>query len=278
MFGYVVADLSAMTQEQQQRYQGCYCGLCRTIGMQFGSLQRMALNYDMTFLVLLLSSLYEPEEQTGSNRCMVYPVRPRVHWSTDATEYAAAMNMALAYHNCMDNWHDDRSLTGLAEARLFRTGAEKAAGLYPRQWSAIEQCLKALSRIEAENDLSPDSGANAFGELMGEIFVWKQDRWEPQLRQMGQALGRFIYLMDAVMDLPSDLKKDSYNPLKSICQNRTPEDFRPILSLHLGECTEAFEQLPLVQDTALLRNILYSGVWAKFNLQIRKSARRQKHV
>ena len=71
MFGFVVADRSKMTQEQLNRYQSCYCGLCRCIGVRHGNLQRAALNYDMTFLVLLLSSLYEPEEDIVEERYFI---------------------------------------------------------------------------------------------------------------------------------------------------------------------------------------------------------------
>lgn len=265
MFGYVAADRAALTEAQLQRYKGCYCGLCHAIGERYGSLQRAALNYDMTFLVLLLSSLYEPEERRGTGRCLVHPIRQHDYWRTPITDYGAAMNIALAYHNCMDNWHDDKSLPGLLEAALFRKSAQAAAESYPRQWAAIQSCLESLAEMEAQNLQDPDAGANAFGLLMGELFIWREDRWQPLLRQLGQALGRFIYLMDAVLDLPSDQKRKQYNPLTQMAAGRRQkEDFKPLLTLLIGECTEAFERLPLVQDLDLLRNILYSGVWTQF--------------
>ena len=266
MFGYVAADRGALTEAQLQRYKGCYCGLCRAIGEAYGSLQRAALNYDMTFLVLLLSSLYEPEEHGGESRCLVHPIHRHGYWQNEATDYAAAMNIALAYHNCLDNWHDDHSVAGLAEARLFQSSARSAAQTYPRQWTAMEKSLETLSRLEAGSVQDPDAGANAFGDLMGELFLWREDRWSPQLRQMGQALGRYIYLLDAVLDLPMDRKRKRYNPLFSLAGDRYDQEaFRPILTICMGECTEAFEQLPLVQDVDLLRNILYSGVWTQFS-------------
>lgn len=278
MFGYVVADPTTLDEAQLQRYRGCYCGLCRSIGSNYGFLQRLALNYDMTFLVLLLSSLYEPEETEGCGRCVVHPIRPGSYRRSTVTDYAAAMNMALAYHNCIDDWHDDRSILSLAEAKVFRKSAEQAAAQYPRQWQAILRCMQQLSQLEQDNVQSPDEGANAFGDLMGELFVLTEDRWAPLLRQLGQSLGRFIYLMDAVLDLPADRKHNNYNPLQQLAEGKQKEDFRQILALHLGECTEAFERLPLVQDTALLRNILYSGVWTKYDRKDRVSGRRQNHV
>lgn len=279
MFGYVVAERSSLTEEALNRYRECYCGLCRSIGQQFGALQRAALNYDMTFLILLLSSLYEPEEQQHSCFCIMHPRKPCTSWQSEITQYAAAMNVALAYHNCMDDWHDDRKLNARLLAGLFRTGASVAQNQYPRQWQAMEQCMVRLSEIEAADLQEPDQGSAAFGDLMAELFVWKEDRWSPLLRQMGSCLGRYIYLLDALLDLPEDVSSNSYNPFRDRYQkglNKT--DYLPVLKMLMGECTNAMEQLPLVQDLALLRNILYAGVWTGYYRSNKQADKEEKHV
>ncbi len=265
MFGYVTADLSRLSDEQLQRYRGCYCGLCRSIGSQYGTLRRIVLNYDLTFLALLLSSLYEPEETACQGPCGLHPMKKRPSWRTAAADYAAAMNVALAYEKCRDDWADDRRLSALLLSSALEAAVGQIREAYPRQWQAMSQCMDALSRLEAENCQEPDLCANAFGALMEELFVWKADRWEPQLRQLGRSLGRFIYLMDAILDLPRDLEKRRYNPFQSrAAQADLRACFLPVLTMLMGECTDAFEQLPLVQDLDLLRNILYSGVWVKY--------------
>ena len=53
--------------------------------------------------------------------------------------------------------------------------------------------------------------AGLTGHFLGEIFVWKKDVWQEDLRQMGFYLGKFVYLMDALEDLPKDRKKKNYN-------------------------------------------------------------------
>ena len=65
MFGYVIANLEGLTQAQKDRYKGCYCGLCRVLKQRHGFSGRLTLTYDMTFLVLLLSALYEADEERG---------------------------------------------------------------------------------------------------------------------------------------------------------------------------------------------------------------------
>lgn len=272
MFGYILANPDQLDEAQQQRYRSCYCGLCHAIGRNASQLSRLSLNYDMTFLVLLLSSLYEPDETANRGRCVVHPMKPRDFWVTDATDYCADMNVALAYYNCMDDWNDDKSLLKLAQAQIFRRAARSVSGRYPRQAKAITDCLTELSHLEQERRYDPDAAANSFGRLMGELFVWKDDDyWSPTLRRMGQALGRFIYILDAVCDLPGDLRRDQYNPLTARAgADSHPEVFQDDLFLLIGDVTAEFEALPLVQDAALLRNILYSGVWGKYQLAVKR--------
>ena len=180
MFGYIIANLTLLDEAQKQRYQSCYCGLCHMIRTEFSSLSRLSLNYDMTFLVLLLSSLYEPEETAGQSRCAAHPLRRRPYWQNRCTRYCAAMNIMLAYDNCMDDWNDDRSVLSLAEVQVFRGGRAKAARNYPRQSAAIAQCLSQLSGLERSGLPDPDGAANCFGRLMGELFVPDEDdHWAP---------------------------------------------------------------------------------------------------
>ena len=87
MFGYVVANKAGLSEQQLARYRAFYCGLCRALRTRCGQLGRMTLTYDMAFLVMLLSSLYEPETRTGANRCVPHPKTPQ-HWlQNEFTEY-----------------------------------------------------------------------------------------------------------------------------------------------------------------------------------------------
>jgi len=61
MFGYVVANMEKLTDEEKQRYRAFYCGLCKTLGNRHGKISRITLNYDMAFLIIFLSALYKTE-------------------------------------------------------------------------------------------------------------------------------------------------------------------------------------------------------------------------
>lgn len=265
MFGYVMINRETLSEAERKRFSAYYCGLCRALGNRYGTTGRLALSFDMAFLAILLSSLYEPETQARSGRCIVHPNKRHDYLENAFIDYAADMTIALAYHKALDDWSDEKRLSGKSQARLLRARYKRIEGLYPRQLAAIEQSLAALTKLEAERCTAIDPPANAFGALLGEMFVYRRDMWSDTLRQVGSALGRFIYLMDAYDDLEADLKKGRYNPLVAM---RDQEDFeercRAYLTLLLGEGTVAFEQLPLVEDLTVLRNILYSGVWTKY--------------
>jgi hypothetical protein len=265
MFGYVFANVRALSKEDEARYRACYCGLCQALRARGGFAGQMTLTYDMTFLILLLSSLYEPKEQADSLRCATRPFRRHAYWTNRFTDYAADMNLALAYYNCLDDWQDDKNLFMYAEAGLIKKSLEGVRARYPRQLSAIEACMAELREIEQAANCGFDAAINCFGKLMGELFVPQEDEWSPRLRAMAGALGRFIYVMDAYEDVDSDIKKGRFNPLASA---RPDADFeeraRELLELLIGECAAEFEKLPLIQDAELLRNILYSGLWARY--------------
>ena len=257
MFGFVTANGSELTKEQKNRYSGVYCGICRQIRSRCSQLARLGLSYDMAFLALLLMSLYEPQEQWGDRACLLHPVKPRSWVDNEYVRYAADMNVALNYYKCLDDWHDDKSHAAKLMANHLQPHMEALEAQYPRQCGSIKSCIEALSRLEAENCQNPDEPANCFGKLMAELLVYREDLWAETLRKLGFYLGRFIYLADAVVDYPKDMKKKKYNPLSTSPKDRW-EDY---LVLAMASCAKEYERLPLVQDKPLLDNILYSGIW-----------------
>lgn len=265
MFGYVTANIRELNAKQRARYNSIYCGICRQIRCRSGQLSRLGLSYDMAFLAMLLMSLYEPEETEGSRACVLHPVRPKPWVDSKYIQYAADMNVALAYYNARDDWQDDQKLSARMMEQVFGRNFDAIAARFPRQCQAILECIAELSRLEAENCGNPDLVAGCFGRLMGELLVYEEDLWAPILRKMGMALGRFIYLGDAAKDFRRDVRKKKYNPFIAMGGKEDWKQWNEYLVLAMGACTEEFEKLPLVQDKAILDNILYSGVWVNFS-------------
>ena len=269
MFGFVSANLEELTQEEKLRYNSIYCGICRQIRERSSQFARLTLQYDMAFLALLLMSLYEPEEQSGSRACKLHPIKPRP-WTDNAyIRYGADMNVALAYYKAADDVQDDRSLSGSLLQKALGKHLPAIEAAYPRQCRAIRECIRELTRLEQENCQNPDLPAGCFGQLLGELLVFQEDIWAPTLRHLGDGLGRFIYLADAAMDYRRDRKRKHYNPFLAKGTGEDPQLWEQYLVLAMGRCTEHFERLPLVQDKGLLDNILYSGVWVTYRNRLR---------
>ena len=270
MFGYIIPDQQAMTPEARDRYRTAYCGLCRRAAALHGMAGRMTLSYDLTFLNLLLSRLYEGETDAvaETGRCPVHPIRP-IRWRySGPTDYCADIGLALHYYSAKDKWEDDRSPAGLAYMKLLDQHRRDAEARWPRACQAITQGLDQLARYEAEGCQDLDLVSGSFGGLMAELFDYKQDRWSPELRTIGYSIGKYIYLLDAWDDLDRDNRKGAYNPLRQISAEPDYQDqMREIFELLLAQAAGAFRRLPCVEDADLLENILYSGIWLKYNVK-----------
>ena len=264
MFGYVMASIKELSEAAKKRYSAVYCGICRAIRDRSGQLARLSLSYDMAFLALLLMSLYEPEERCGTRACGLHPIKPRPWTDNEYVRYAADMNIFLAYLKALDDKKDEGKFLSGAAAKVLEKNCVDIRERYPRQCRAAQSCIEELSRLEMQKCDNPDLPAACFGQLMGELFALHEDMWAPYLRQMGMALGRYIYLADAAMDYRRDKKKKQYNPFLAMGMQEDWQRWEQYLVMAMGRCTEHYERLPLVQDKDILDNILYSGVWVEY--------------
>lgn len=247
------------------RYRGFYCGLCRAIGRRCGRACRMALSFEMTFLSMLLTSLYEPETKDEMHRCAFHPIEKRLMLGNEAIDYCADLSALISYYDLRDGWEDEKRVDKLAESALLKAAARRAGQALPRQREAVERYVADLHEVEQKNDMNLDAAANLSGKLLGELYVWKKDVYERDLRELGFYLGKFIYLCDSFEDVEQDIKKHNYNPLAE--RFKRPEfeaESRMMLEDMMARACRAFECLPLIEDAPIMRNILYSGIWLRF--------------
>lgn len=267
MFGYVTVNKDELKIKDWNRYHAYYCGLCHALGKVAGAKARMTVSYDMTFLALLLDDLYDCPKQEGKRRCVIHPVRKHEYIMSDASVYAAEMNLLLCYDNLMDDWLDDKNPAAKAGAMALARAKEKIAQKYPRQAKAVETYLEKLHRCEAEKNQNLDAASGLTGEMLGELFCWQEDEWKQELYATGFYLGKFIYLMDAYEDMEKDAKKGNYNPF--LLQGSTVDAQQlaaDCLNMVAAGAAENFEKLPLVENLEILRNILYAGIWGKYEM------------
>ena len=130
------------------RYRGFYCGLCRAIGRRCGRACRMALSFEMTFLSMLLTSLYEPKTKDEMRRCAFHPIEKRLMLGNEAIDYCADLSALISYYDLRDGWEDEKRVDKLAESALLKAAARRAGQALPRQREAVERYVADLHEVQ----------------------------------------------------------------------------------------------------------------------------------
>ena len=172
MFGYVTIYHKGLEKPELDRYQAYYCGLCRTLGQKYGLPGQLTLSYDLAFIAILHSALYEPETQFSAGRCAPHPIKARPRAANEFLDYAADMTIALAYYNFLDNWQDDHSRASLHQAQKLEPYLAAIRARWPRQTAAITAQLEALNALEKAGSHDLDALCRAFGDLLGAVFAF----------------------------------------------------------------------------------------------------------
>lgn len=267
MYGYVVVNKPELKFREFDVYRSYYCGLCRSLGESYGAAGKFSISYDMTFLVLLLTGLYEPEITCESRRCAVHPVQKHQERRSNITDYVADMNLLMAYYKCIDDWKDEHKLSKKIYSGGIKKCVKRIEQMYPKKAAVIREQLDRLSKMENDEESNIDKVSECFAMLMAEVIAMKDDEWQETLRALGYNLGKFVYLLDAYDDLEGDIKKGRYNVLKyHIYEKDFDILMEGILNAVMAQCARNFERLPIIQDVEILRNIIYSGVWTRFEI------------
>lgn len=279
MFGYIYVNEQELKLKEYTIYRSFYCGLCHNLKQRYGRTAQMMLNYDLTFLALLLSGLYEPDTESFEKRCIPHPVKKHKMVENEAVDYAADMCVLVSYQKLKDDWEDEKKQTRRAAAAMLRPAYEKVAEKYPRQVKAIEENIRLLHEAEHQNCKDIDYVAGLTGKFLAELFVWKDDIWQDELRTMGFFMGKYIYLMDALEDVEQDKKNKNYNLFSEygpVWGTEKEKENHEILVAMMTEVSRSFERLPILQNAEIIRNILYSGVWCKYVMIKERNSKQEK--
>lgn len=267
MYGYVVVNKPELKIKEYDIYRSFYCGLCDGLKDRYGINGQLSISYDMTFLLMLLTGLYEPDTRYYEARCVAHPVHKHPVRRNSVTDYVADMNVLMTYYKCVDDWEDEKKVTRKVFSDSLKKKVKRIEQQYPDKAKIIKNALGKMHELEINKETNVDILAEQFGIIMEQILLMKKDEWYEPLSVIGQSLGRYIYVLDAYDDMIEDEKKGSFNALKGY--NNMP-DFdafiENVLKSHMARCAAAFERLPIIENVNILRNIIYSGVWTRFEL------------
>lgn len=284
MFGYITPYKDELKVREFSIFKAYYCGLCKTLGNEFNQLVRFGLNYDFTFLALLLSSLDEEKDKIKFEGCIANPFKKKpIVVKNKSLSYSAYISVILVYYKLLDDWKDERNLFSLMGTIPFIFPKNKAKNVFEDKYLAVVNNLDKLAKLEKEKCDVIDESADAFGKLMEEIaaspFI-SDDRTIRVLRWLGYNLGRFIYVLDAFNDIEKDVKEGNYNPillqykfnleegLESFI-NRVREPIEFTMTFTLDNLAKSYELLDIKYNRSIIENIVYMGTRQKM-MQILK--------
>lgn len=281
MFGYIFPDKPELKVKELELFKAYYCGLCKSIGSSCGQMARFSLNYDSSFLGLLLSSFNEKPETIKFEKCVVSPfIRKPVIRESKALEYASDINVMLSYYKLKDDFKDNRSGKSLAFMGILKPAFRKAISRNPEKGMIIRKKLEELSYLEKKGCESIDEAAEPFARLTEGIFAYdvvSGSENKMLLGVLGYNIGKWIYMLDSFDDIESDIKNKSFNPIiNQFCYNnekvsdfkdRIKENLRFTLTFTLSEAGNALEKLNLKKNKEIIDNIIYGGMYNK-TLQI----------
>ncbi len=273
MFGYVKPHNPELRMRDYECYRAYYCGLCRAMGKCTGQCSRITLNYDFVFLAAVRCYLTGEEPQVKKKRCLAHLLRRRKSVvNSEQLDYCADASALLSYQKCRDDLLDERGwkkLRARVMTILLSSAYRKAKRRHPQLDAAIEAELKRLHDYEltAESP-SADIPAAIFGDLMRAVCSDGLEGAEGRLAaEIGQTLGRWIYLTDAADDLADDRKRNRFNPYDQFFNDppskEDAETLRVALKAILCETERAYLLMgepPCPELKEILSNVLYLGL------------------
>lgn len=277
MFGYVMPYKLELKIKDYEMFKAYYCGLCLAIKENFSNLCRLSLNYDMTFLGILMDSLSEDKNSYEVSRCIAHPFKkkPKVI-SNKALNYAAFCNVALVYYKLLDDYTDDKAINKKLLSLYLKKFIEKENLELKPLLENMEKNITKLTELENSSEyVSIDELSHSFADLTGFLisFYYKDKEFNEALYKLGYNLGRWIYIIDAYDDLEDDLKKQKFNAINKafnseglsfeelIETQRDRIEFNLMMSA--STTVDALNNLPLEKNGDLLFNILQFGLMNK---------------
>ena len=212
MFGYVRYDLPNLHIKDFMLYKAMYCGLCKGIGAACGQRARLGLTYDVTFLSALLHNMTGQDVKITQQNCFEHAIRKRPIAEADAlTQELGALNALLTYYKLADDIADGAG--GRIKRSWFKKGYKRAKKRYPEMVALVEEYVAGQTAVEKAKTASLDGAAEPTAELMRKLSVhFLKERSSAASEELFYAVGKWVYLIDALHDYEKDVRKGRYNP------------------------------------------------------------------
>ncbi|MBQ7323526.1 MAG: hypothetical protein IJW96_03070 [Clostridia bacterium] len=212
MFGYIRTDTPYLYIKDDNLYRAMYCGVCKGIGQVCGQAARMGLSYDVTFLSVILHNIAGVDVKIEKSHCLTHHIRSRQMAEVDElTRQLGAFNTALVYYKYTDDIADGDK--GYGKRLWFVNGFKRMKKAYPEIERIVRENMANQSKVEKNRTDSLDIAADATANMLAEFCDYVLgEKGTPATHNLFYAVGKWIYLIDALDDYDKDKKKGVYNP------------------------------------------------------------------
>ena len=276
MFGYIKPYKPELKIKDFEIYKGVYCGLCKKLAKSYGPFARMTLSYDFTFLAMIKLAVADECKGFTKQACVYNPLRKKLCLNPcDDMTFVSTLAMIMLYYKIKDNCIDSKGIKKIGSYSLkllFTPSYKKAAKLEPYMNEQIGKAMSEQDMLEKENCDSIDKAADPTARALGTIFesLSESETQKMVLSRLGFLIGRWVYLIDALDDLESDVKKSNYNPFSckfSLSKDSAKEQIASAkeyaigaINLTAGELSNTYELLDIKRYKDILDNIIYLGL------------------
>ena len=277
MFGYIRAAKPEMRIKEFELYKAVYCSLCKEMGKTYGIFSRFTLSYDFTFYALMNMALKTDVCDIERKVCTCNPLK-KCQYLSDRKDMQlpAAASMILCYYKLLDNLSDEKGFKRFkySLAKPFISKAyKKASKLYPELDAVAKEYINSQNSVEKENCQNIDMAAEPTAKCLAEMFkILSNDEMQKRcLERVGYSIGRYVYILDAAVDLEEDIRLGRYNPLRDMYdKGEYSKDFiAGQLNICVGEAAKAYELLDIKKFKNILDNLIYLGLQDTFKKELK---------
>lgn len=269
MFGYVRTDTPYLFIKDDTLYRAMYCGVCKGIAETCGHSARIGLTYDVTFLSVILHNLLGQDVKIEKSHCLTHCIRARQMAEVDElTRKIGALNTVLAYYKYTDDIEDGDG--GRGKRLFFKKGYKRVCKSYPEIEKIVRENLLAQAQTEKAKTDSIDRAADATANIIAQFCDYAlEEKANEYSHNLFYAVGKWIYLIDALDDYDKDVKKGAYNPFalcynapsrEALMQGDKGEDVRYIFHSLFFDIRENLSKLKFHFNRDLSDNILLRGL------------------
>ena len=186
----------------------------------------------------------------------------------ELTRRLGALNTALVYYKYTDDIMDgDR---GRGKRLWFKKGFKRVKQKYPEIERIVRENLAEQEKTEKTKTDSLDRAADATANMLAEFSDYVlEEKKNPQTRNLFYAIGKWIYLIDALDDYDKDLKKGAYNPFvlaynaeskAALIAGEKGKEVEYVFNAIFFDIRESLSQLTFHFNRDLSDNILLRGL------------------